>query len=151
MVSMLVIFEQFSNALLPIAPTFVEIFNVLNDVLFWNALLPIERKLPPSATAGIREQFPNAPEPIVRIFPAMVSVLVILLQPKNVLVPMAVTLSGIFMVPNVVQLSNADVPIPSKLPPSATAGILLQPSNALVPIDVIFPAIVKVLVILLQS
>jgi hypothetical protein len=64
---------------------------------------------------------------------------------------MAVTLSGIFMVPSDVLFWNADVPIDRKLPPSATAGILLQPSNALVPIDVIFPAIVKVLVILLQS
>jgi hypothetical protein len=63
---------------------------------------------------------------------------------------MIVTLGGIFNVPNVVQPENAESPIDNKLPPSATAGILLQPINAFVPIVVIFPAIVSLLVILLQ-
>jgi hypothetical protein len=53
-------------------------------------------------------------------------VLVILLQPENALVLMMVTLGGMFNVPNVVQLPNADSPIDNKLPPSATAGILEQ-------------------------
>jgi hypothetical protein len=64
---------------------------------------------------------------------------------------MLLTLSGMFKVPNDVQSLNAYEPNDNKLPPSATAGILLQPENDDCPIDWIFPAIVKVLVILLQS
>jgi hypothetical protein len=47
---------------------------------------------------------------------------------------MTVTLSGMFNVPSVVQLLNADVPINNKLPPSATAGIFEQLKNAYEPI-----------------
>jgi hypothetical protein len=65
MVRVLDIFEQFSNALFPIELTLSGIFKVPNDVLFRNALMPIDNKLPPSATAGIREQFKNADAPIV--------------------------------------------------------------------------------------
>jgi hypothetical protein len=50
--------------------------------------------------------------------------LVILLQARNALLLMMVTLGGMFMVPNVVQSLNAFVPIDAKLPQSATAGIL---------------------------
>jgi hypothetical protein len=63
-------------------------------------------------------------------------VLVRLLQLENAkLDMMAVTLSGMFNVPNVVHVENALEPIDNKFPPSATAGILQQRSNALVPID----------------
>jgi len=151
MVSVLVIFEQFSNALSAILVTLVGMFNVPNVVQLWNALVSIDNKLPPSATAGSLLQPWNALVPIDWIFPAIVSVLVILLQPSNAKLLILVTLGGMFNVPNVVQFWNACVKIDNKLPPSAIAGILLQLANASTPIDVIFPAIVKVLVILLQS
>jgi hypothetical protein len=64
-VSVLVIFEQFSNAEDPMLLTESGMFKVPNDVLLRNALAPIDNKLPPSATAGMREQFPNAETPIV--------------------------------------------------------------------------------------
>ena len=130
MVSVLAIFELLSNALSPILVTLGGIFRVPNDVLFRNALMPIVRKLPPSATAGIREQFPNADTPIVVMFPAMVSVLDILLQFSNALLPIEVTLGGIFIVPDDVLFLNELAPINNKLPPSATAGIFEQPLNA---------------------
>jgi hypothetical protein len=41
------------------------IFKVPNDVLLWNALASIDNNFPPSAIAGMREQFPNAEIPIV--------------------------------------------------------------------------------------
>jgi hypothetical protein len=123
---------------------------VPNDVLLRNALAPIDSKLPPSATAGILEQFTNTELLIVWIFPAIVSVLVILLQLMNAELSIEVTLGGMFNVPNVVQPKNASTPIVRKLPPSATAGIFEQFWNALCPIVVIFPAIVSVLVIPVQ-
>jgi hypothetical protein len=150
-VSVLVIFEQFSNALSPMVPTFVGMFKVLNDILFWNALIPIDCKLPPSATASIREQFPNALFPIVWMFPVIVSVLVIFLQSRNALSPMLVTLIGILIVPIDVQFLNAPVRIVRKLPPNATPGMREQLKNAPEPIDVMLPAIVILLVILLHS
>jgi hypothetical protein len=144
-VMVLNIFEQFSNALFPIELTLSGIFKVPNDVLFLNALMPIDNKFPPSTTAGIREQFPNAEIPIVWIFPAMVRVLDIFEQFSNALFPIELTLRGMFIVPNDVLFRNALAPIDNKLPPSATAGILAQPSNAEAPIVWIFPAIVSVL------
>jgi hypothetical protein len=96
------------NAAESIKVTLGGIFNVPNDVQRENAESPIDNKLPPSATAGILLQPLNALDPIVWIFPAMVSVLVILMQLKNAPVLMEVTLGGIFNVPNVVQLLNAN-------------------------------------------
>jgi hypothetical protein len=64
----------------------------------------------------------------------MVSVLVIPLQFNNALVPMLLTLSGMFNVPNDVQAKNDALLIVNKFPPSASAGILLQLANALEPI-----------------
>jgi hypothetical protein len=149
-VKVLVILSQLKNALPLMMVMLGGMFNVPNVVQFWNALVPIDNNLPPSATAGILLQPWNALVPIDVIFPAIVKVLVILSQLKNALPLMMVTLGGMFNVPNVVQFLNASAPIDNKLPPSATAGIFEQFSNALVPIAVIFPAIVIVLVILLQ-
>jgi hypothetical protein len=59
------ILEQFWNAESPMLMTEFGMFMVPIDVPFRNALAPIESKLPPNATAGIREQFPNAEIPIV--------------------------------------------------------------------------------------
>jgi hypothetical protein len=150
MVSVLVILLQPLNAEDPMVLTLGGIFSVPKDVLFWNALMPIDNKLPPSATAGIREQFPNADTPIVVMFPAMVSVLDIFELFSNALSPIVLTLTGIFSVPNDVLFRNALAPIDNKLPPSATAGIREQFPNADTPIVVIFPAMVSVLDILLQ-
>jgi hypothetical protein len=72
-------------------------------------------------------------------------------QFKNAVEPMVLTLSGIFNVPNDVQFSNACDPIDSNGLTNATPGILEQFKNVSTPIDVILPAIVSALVILLQS
>ena len=79
----LAILEQFWNAESPMLLTEFGILIVPNEVLFWNALAPIDNKFPPSAIPGIREQFLNALVPIDVIFPAMVNALVILLQLLN--------------------------------------------------------------------
>jgi hypothetical protein len=126
------------------------IFNVPNDVQLLNADDPINDKLPPSATAGILLQTLNTVDPIDWILPAIVSVLVMPVQPINALLLMMVTLSGIFNVPNVVQPLNADAPINNKFPPSATAGMREQFPNAEIPIVRIFPVIVRVLDIFTQ-
>ena len=125
-------------------------FNVPNVVHVLNADVPIDRKLPPSATAGILLQPINAEFPIDVIFPAMVNVLVIFLQSRNALSPMVVTLIGILIVPIDVQFLNAPVRIVRKLPPNATPGMREQLKNAPAPIDVMLPAIVILLVILLH-
>ena len=58
------------------------------------------------------------------MFPAIVNSLVMLGQFINAQSPIEVTVSGIFIVPNDVQLVNACVAIDRRLPPSAIAGIL---------------------------
>jgi hypothetical protein len=52
------------NALLLMMVTLGGIFNVPNVVQPLNAADPIDNKLPPSASAGIFEQFINALDPI---------------------------------------------------------------------------------------
>jgi hypothetical protein len=71
-------------------------------------------------------------------------------QFKNAVEPMVLTLTGILMVPNDVQFSNACDPIDSNGLTNATPGILEQFKNVSTPIVVILPAIVSALVILLQ-
>jgi hypothetical protein len=73
-------FEHPLNAESLMELTLGGIFNVPNVVQFINASSSIDNKFPPSATAGIFEQLLNAPASIISIFPAIVSVLVILLQ-----------------------------------------------------------------------
>jgi hypothetical protein len=105
-------------------------FNVPNDVQLLNASTPIDNKFPPSATAGILAQIVNALNPIVWILPAIVRVLVMPEQLKNAPLSIKLTLSGMFNVPNDVQLLNALSPIDNKLPPSASARIFEQSLNA---------------------
>jgi hypothetical protein len=147
----LVILLQLKNAPPLMMVTLVGMFNVPNVVQFSNALVPIDNKLPPSATAGILLQPSNALVPIDWIFPAIVSVLVIFLQPLNAVSLMELTLGGIFNVPNVVQFWNARKPIDCNGLTNATPGILEQFKNVSVPINATLPAIVSALVILLQS
>jgi hypothetical protein len=106
------------------------IFMVPIDVSLRKALALIVNKLPPSAIAEIFEQLMNALSPIVRILPAIVNVLVMLLQFWNTEDPMVLTLSGMLIVPNDVLFSNALLSINNKFPPSATAGSFEQPLNA---------------------
>jgi hypothetical protein len=53
-------FEQFWNACVPMELTLGGIFNVLSCEQPKNAAVPINNKLPPSATAGIFAQSRNA-------------------------------------------------------------------------------------------
>jgi hypothetical protein len=134
MVSVLVILLQLANALASMKVTLGGIFNVPNVVQPLNADPPINNKLPPSATAGSFEQSRNASAPIVRIFPAMVSVLVILLQSLNAEDPIVLTLRGMLIVPSDVLFKNAEFPTTSTFPPIVAFVILTQPEKALSPI-----------------
>jgi hypothetical protein len=123
---------QFSNAEDPMVLTLSGILMVPNDVQPLNADTPIDNKLPPSATAGILEQLKKACAPIVWIFPAIVSVLVMLIQFWNASALIEATLGGMLIVPNDVQLLNAPSCIVNKLPPNTIAGIFEQLLNACV-------------------
>jgi hypothetical protein len=60
----LVILLQLKNAPPSIKLTLGGMFNVPSEVQLLNAFKPIDNKLPPSASAGIFEQFINALDPI---------------------------------------------------------------------------------------